>query len=244
MKALVTCAPLYRAYADWKKVQGALADPAQFLPIAAKLLQHYDSLVAAYTQAQAIIAAYPKSDGAQVLRDMLAVGEPERVLAPTFLPALKREVAALRRKYSDGLEPLLKCQVSALLNETTPIAQVTYPQGKLKLVAAPYAPDQQYCDIRGQYAGAKQKDGLLYARAAYAAPKAGPGKLRVGADGPFKVFVNGQEVHCNRQATNPISAHLATVDVTWRKGRNEVLLALRTNRGNAWGFSLAAATSR
>ena len=102
MKEVVAAAPLYRAYADWRKVRGALADPAQFLPVAEKLLQHYPKLAAAYRDARAIIAAHPRTDGAKVLREMLEIGEAERALDPAFLPALKREVAALRRKYAAG----------------------------------------------------------------------------------------------------------------------------------------------
>jgi predicted dehydrogenase len=102
MKEVVAAAPLYRAYADWRKLRGVLADPAQFLPVAEKLLQHYPKLAAAYRDARAIIAAHPRTDGAQVLREMLEIGEAERALDPAFLPALKREVAALRRQYAAG----------------------------------------------------------------------------------------------------------------------------------------------
>ncbi len=102
MKDVVAAVPVYRAYADWKKVRGALADPAQFLPVAEKLLLHYPRLADAYRDARAIIDAHPKTDGAQVLREMLEVGQAERALDPAFLPALKREVAALRRKYAAG----------------------------------------------------------------------------------------------------------------------------------------------
>jgi hypothetical protein len=87
MKDLVICAPVYRAYADWKK-----------------LLESCDKLVATYRDARAIVNAHPKSDGAQVLREMLEVGGEQKVLAPTFLKALKREVAALARKHGGDVK--------------------------------------------------------------------------------------------------------------------------------------------
>lgn len=99
MKALITCSTIYRAYADWKKVQSALTRPEEFLPVAAKLLEIYGQLAATYKDARDIVKAYPKSDGARVLSEMLDLGEHQKVLAPGFLPALKKEVSALRKKY-------------------------------------------------------------------------------------------------------------------------------------------------
>jgi hypothetical protein len=101
MKDMVTFAPIYRAYADWKRVRSALREPEAFLPIAKRLLENYGPLVAAYKDARAIIDAYPKSDGTQVLSEMLEVGEETKVLEPAFLPTLKKEIAALRRKFGE-----------------------------------------------------------------------------------------------------------------------------------------------
>jgi len=73
------------------------------------------------------------------------------------------------------------------------------------------------------------------------ARKTGSGTLRIGADGPFKVFVNRREVFCNPKAASPVSQYVQPVDVKWKKGRNEVVLAMRTNDGKAWGFIASAA---
>lgn len=237
MKQMYLYAPTYRAYADWKKVQASLSDPAQFLPVAEKLLNSYDPLVAAYTDARAIIKAYPKSDGAQVLREMLAVGEEEKALAPGFLAALKKEVAGLRRKFGTGTPASLqRIAASGLLADTTRIDRVAYPGRGVKMSRKLRHDDQHgYEDIRSLYAE-KPKDGLLFARGVFTAKKAGQGTLRVGADGPFKVFVNRREVACNPRATNPIDAHRQDVRVTWKRGANTVVIAMRTNAGNAWGF--------
>lgn len=103
MKEMTICAPMFRAYADWKKVQSSIAEPAQFLPVASRLLDNYDHLVSTYRDARAIVDAYPGSDGAKVLAEMLEVGQEQGALAPDFRAALKREVAALRRKYSSAI---------------------------------------------------------------------------------------------------------------------------------------------
>ena len=98
MKEMTQLAQLYRAYADWKKVKTFMVDPSQFLAIADKLLANQQRIVTAYHDAQAIISAYPKSDGAKVLGEMLVLGEVDVVLSDNFFKALKREVQGLRRK--------------------------------------------------------------------------------------------------------------------------------------------------
>lgn len=234
MKDLVLCAPVYRAYADWKKVQGALSRPEEFLPVAKRLLDGYDKLVATYKDARAIIKAHPGSDGAQVLSEMLEVGEEKKALAPGFLPALKRDVAALTRKFGENVLGL-KITASALLDDKTPIKAVGYPGKAIRFTRVDHHAGINFEDIRSRY-GDRPRDGLLYARACFTAKRAEKNTLRIGADGPFKVFVNRKEVACNPAATNPISTHLMTLDLAWKKGKNEIVLALRTNQGKAWGF--------
>ena len=235
MKDMVIYAPIYRAYADWKKVQAAMKDPAQFLPIAKRLLDSYDRLAATYKDARAIVDAHPGSDGAQVLREMLEMGEEQKVLAPAFLPALKKDVRALAKKHGDGQSGLRQIVASALLSDKTRIAAVEYPARSVKMTPIVHDRENGFEDIRPRYEG-KPKDGLVYARGFSTARHAGAGKLRIGADGPFKVFVNRKQVACNPKATNPISSQVQTVDVTWKRGKNEVVLAMRTNGGKAWGF--------
>jgi hypothetical protein len=163
------------------------------------------------------------------------VGEEKKVLAPGFLPALKKEVAALTRKYGQDATHLNAVTGSTLLADKTPIAKAAYPAKTLAF--KPLERDWTYGfeDIRPRYEG-KPKDGLMYGRGFVAAKKAGPGKLEIGADGPFKVFVNGKEMGCNPKATNPIDANMMKLAVNWKKGKNEVVIALRTNNGGAWGF--------
>ncbi len=234
MKAMVLYAPMYRAYADWKKVESALADPTEMQPVAQQLLDNYSALCSAYKDARAIIKAHPRSDGARVLAEMLEVGEEKKALAPGFLVALKKDVAALRRKHGEHAADLGRFQASALLADQSPISAVAYPRNGLRFAPLPYNPSGWFNDIRGLYEGHEERDGLVYARC-HVSRQAGPGKLKLDADGPFKVFVNQQEVVCDPNATNPMRPR-STVDVDWKKGRNEIVFALQTNKGAAWGF--------
>ena len=239
MKEMVIYAPIVRAYADWKKVQGALTDPAAFKPVAANLLASYDKLTAAYREARGIVKAFPNTDGARVLSEMLEVGEEKKALAPGFLSALKKEVAVLKRKYGQDTTHLANVTGSVLLADKTPVAKAAYPARTLAFKPLERDGTYGFEDIRPRYEG-KPKDGLMYGRGFVIRKKAGPGTLEIGADGPFKVFVNRQEVACKPKATNPIDANMMKLTVNWKKGKNEVVIALRTNHGGAWGFRATA----
>lgn len=234
MKDMVIHAPAYRAYADWKKVQSSMTQPEQFLPIAKRLMESYKDLVETYRDAQTIVREYPKSDGAQVLREMLEVGEADKVLKPSFLPALRKEVAALTRKFGAD-STLTKFESTPIQASSTPIEAVRYPTASLKFKPLPYS-SHDFVDIRGLYSGRKNNDGLLYARTKIASRKARPAKLIVAADGPFKVFLNRKEIGSLPSATNPIHTHAITLLVNLKKGTNELLIAQRTQKSDAWGF--------
>ena len=240
MKDLITTSINYRSYADWKKVSSAISDESQFLPIAEKLLDCYPLLKETYLNARAIIDKYPKSDAAQVLGEMLEIGKEAEALAPSLLPGLKREVNALRRKFkkTDSIS-ITKCEASALLPVRSVISKVAYPDTKVKFTKAEFNAVHDFCQIQDRYGETKSDDGLIYARCYYNARKAGTGTINVGADGPFKVFVNQNEICCNPRATNPVSDHMTLVQVNWQAGKNEIVLAIRTNKGMAWGFRAA-----
>ncbi len=238
MKEIVLLAPVYRAYADWKKVRSSLTRPEEFLPVAQRLLDQYGKLVAIYRDARAIVDAHPDTDGAKVLLEMLELGEERVVLSPDFLAALKKDVTALRRKYADRSIRLTKCTASGLLPGAGSIAAVAYPPKRLEFTPIVYETSSDYHDIRPRHNNTK--DGLVYARGTLKMAKAQAGRLRVAADGPVKVFVNRTKVACDPKATNPIHDHAVTVPVKWRKGANEIVVAIRTNRGRAWGFAIGA----
>jgi hypothetical protein len=239
MKQLCKCVPAYRAYVDWLKVESSLADPEELLRVAQQLLDAYPELQSAYRDARAIVDAYPKTDGARILSEMLEQGEEKTALAPAFLPALKKDLAALKRKYGEKWTYLQRVQGALLQPERRSVRAIAYPDPRTKFSPLPRDAQFLFEDIRPCYRG-KPKDGLVYARGCFTAKKAGVGVLRVGADGPFKAFVNRREVVCNPGATNPISSQIRVADVTWRKGPNEIVVAIRTNEGRAWGFKAAA----
>jgi hypothetical protein len=237
MNQLVKSASAYRAYADWKKMQPSLQRPAEFLPVAEKAMLGHAALQSTYREARQLIKAYPGSDGARVLSEMLDLGEEKKALAPSFLPALRRDVAALRRKYATRHPYRLERAVaSPLIEGAGAIDKVLYPARGLAFTPIEfYDEGVSYHDIRSRHGG--KRDGLVYARGFIRFKEAVRGSLRFGADGPVKVFVNRKAVGCDPKATNPVGEHLSVVPVAWKQGKNEIVVAMRTCQGKAWGFT-------
>jgi len=99
-----------------------------------------------------------------------------------------------------------------------------------------------FIDIRGVHGG---QDGVVFLKASFRASKAGKGRLFYGADGPVKLWVNGRQADCRPDATNPASPpDKFKVPVKWNKGANELLFAVSSNKGNAWGLYAAASVER
>ncbi|MHB9022770.1 MAG: Gfo/Idh/MocA family protein [Armatimonadota bacterium] len=91
MSDLIRDSLLYRAYADWARVEEDMVQPEKLLELLERLLAAYPRIRETYAKARTLIDAYPESDGARVLREMLVdVGDEEQVLAPDFLPGLQR----------------------------------------------------------------------------------------------------------------------------------------------------------
>ncbi len=59
-----------------------------------------------------------------------------------------------------------------------------------------------------------------------------------GYDGPAKMWIDGREVHADRSGTNPALIDRARVKFKAARGAHDVVLALATNRGRAWGVYL------
>lgn len=236
MKSLVECALAYRAYADWKKMESSMADPAELLPLAQNLKDSYEELRKSYKEAREIIEAYPGTDGARVLSEMLETGEEGKALTPSFLPTLEKDLKALKARHPACV---FDFEASELVKGKGSIAKTAYPSGKLKFSPVRHLQDANFFDLR-PFHGCKL-DGLLYARCAVKFKKEAYGKLDFAADGPVKVFINGEEAACDPKATNPIHANWKSCPVKWRKGKNEIMLAIRTNRGKAWGFAMKTA---
>lgn len=232
MNDLIRLATAHRAYADWRQVRGDLVDPAQFQAVVAAAAKEAGPMVETYRRARRIVDAYPACDGARVLREMLELGGEAEVMKPGFKAAIRREAAALARQFP----PL----PAGWMDQ----AEMTPHQPAARDVRRASLPGRKWAWTPMTRVGAHQldarpvfrgRDGLVYIRGRLERAAAGAGELRLGADGPFRVWVNGKPVGAERRASNPALADQYRFPVAWKKGSNEVIVALNSNWGKAWG---------
>jgi len=236
MPALIQHATDYRAYADWKKVRAEMSDPSQLVELASVVAGNYPALRETFALARKIVDAYPASDGARVLREMLELGDEPVVMAAGFLPALKRELATLRRTLLVNRPQLVVATASPVLRRVADIGRVTPPPPSVKFAALPYNAPYKFHELRARHGGTQ--DGLLYIRGKLNFSKAGMGHLLYGVDGPIKVWVNGKAVDWRPGAKHPCIPDQYQVPVKWKKGDNSLLFAIHTNQGRARGISV------
>ena len=62
--------------------------------------------------------------------------------------------------------------------------------------------------------------------------------LILGYDGPVKAWVDGKQLVHDPNGVNPATPEKSTVKFKAEAGEHEVIVALGTNRGAAWGIFL------
>lgn len=62
--------------------------------------------------------------------------------------------------------------------------------------------------------------------------------LRLGYDGPIKVWVDDRPVYCDPNGINPAIPDQEIVPLRLRRGRYRLAVVMDLNGGRAWGFFL------
>ncbi len=237
MKDLIAQVKLYRQCMDWKKVQDDMLAPVNSLNLLGLLISNFKQVCAAYVLARKIADAYPQSDGARAIGEMLQLGEEPVVMARGFLAKLKRDMARDLRKYPRVLE----ARVSGLLPAGGRIEAARFPTGKIAWRKLdPVADRDGSCfDIRPIH---EKRNGLVYVRCSIEVPaglRSGTVEYRASGTGLAKVWLNRAEVFCESDPAELGEPRpRRCIPVTWRRGRNEFMFAINTNGGKAWGVVL------
>jgi len=100
IKDLIGVSTTYRAYADWAKVVDDMVEPQRLAALAQKVIDQYPRMLKTMKQARKIAHAYPRSDGARVIREMLDLADADLTMRPTYLKTLKSHAATLKTKYA------------------------------------------------------------------------------------------------------------------------------------------------
>lgn len=124
-------------------------------------------------------------------------------------------------------------RASTLQPKTGPIDAAKLPGGEVKFSGIMNVHLTEMADIRPFH---MMQDGIVYLKTGVDFSKDFTGRLLYGADGPVKVWVNGKAVDCHPDATNPCTPDEYGCTINWRKGHNEVVFALDSNNGTAWGI--------
>ena len=90
-----------------------------------------------------------------------------------------------------------------------------------------------FFDIRKIHEG---KNGIVLIKFTTISKNNRKGKLVLGPDGPFKVWVNGRKIAVYPEATNPAIGGQYKIPVSWSRGKNIIHIAISSNNGNAWGL--------
>jgi len=126
-------------------------------------------------------------------------------------------------------------EVSAPLAWPGALEKVGYPK-HAAIAFVPSVFQGFYCIAPGTGARKPGVDELHYFRFRFTCAARMPLRLLFGYDGPVKVFVDGREQFADAAGINPITIDEAKFDFAAGKGRHEVVLALGTNKGRAWGI--------
>jgi hypothetical protein len=95
---LIRHSTAYRAYRDWMSVLGEMKDPGEIIAVVDRVIEGYPEAVKTIRAARRIIQAYPRSEGAKVLKEMLTLYEDEDITKAAFLQKVKKHRSQLKRK--------------------------------------------------------------------------------------------------------------------------------------------------
>jgi len=98
MKDLIHYAVMVRALLEWEKVFDNVKEKTKVVQLADEVIKNYPVIVSTMKAARKLADAYPRSDGAKVLREMLEVGCEQDVLRKNFLAELKKRRTRMKRK--------------------------------------------------------------------------------------------------------------------------------------------------
>jgi len=82
------------------------------------------------------------------------------------------------------------------------------------------------------------KPGLFYYRTTLQVEREMQTQLSLGADSPYRIWINGQDVACDLKATNPCYPDKSAHSVRLSAGRNEIVVAFDGRNGGGWGICM------
>lgn len=130
-------------------------------------------------------------------------------------------------------------EVSATQPSAGKLEDLRYPADPASLGFALRTFPDRLCNLHAELGGLAPTDVVVYFRLPVECPEAMKLALLFGYDGPVKVFLDGKQVYHDPNGINPIvmDAHRIALKPL-SAGRHELMVALASNNGQAWGMCL------
>jgi len=128
-------------------------------------------------------------------------------------------------------------EVSALQPSAGKLHAVEYPANPQELAFRRVEFPDRFCQIHAQFADAG-KDVSAFFRCPIECTEEMKLDLALGYDGPVKVWWDGREVFHDPEGKNPAILDSKFVKLSAAAGRHEIMIALGSNDGKAWGVFL------
>ena len=207
----------------------------KILASAKAIQQRHAELLASVASAQDYLAASGSSQSAGD-RDLRAAIDRLHSHTPYLSDEFKRTIDKLEDSVrSEFVIPyaIVDWVCTPLQPAPSSLEAVALPSQGLDYQLLKLVTSEHFCDVRVFHNG---NHGLLYLRTTIRRETAGTGTIVYGADGPFKIWCNGKLLGTHPEATNPAVADAYKAPVAWQAGENEIVIALLTNLGRAWGI--------
>ena len=102
----------------------------------------------------------------------------------------------------------------------------------------PAEPDSHFCDLHARLQPVGAADAVVWLGCRVRCAEPMRVAVRLGYDGPVKLFLNDRAVFHDPAGTNPARPDMAAPEVGLAAGEHELALALGANQGRAWGVFL------
>ncbi len=129
-------------------------------------------------------------------------------------------------------------RVSAFQPSAGRLQKLPCPAGLAELNLSSRSFAQDFCSLHDEIARRGDIDEVVYYACDFSCASAMRLVLKIGYDGPVKVWVDGKQRMHDPNGFNPAAADKGAAKLTAAAGRHQILIALGTNNGAAWGIMM------
>jgi len=135
---------------------------------------------------------------------------------------------------------LRRCFVSSINESASTLDSLKYPENKDVLSFHDHTFEANFCSLHPEILKTAPEDKVVYYKTTLSNSIDMRIKLYFGYDGPIKIWVDKHEEFHDPKGTNPAVIDDKSILLNLAKGNHEVIIALGTNFGKAWGIFLRA----